>query len=80
MKDEKEAQGKSELLGSLGPQMRSEQEIFDELAKVCASPGYVHAIALFCEGVTGVQLVAFFGAKKEIWITHNCAWDECGNR
>ena len=34
----------------------------------------------FCEGVTGVQLVAFFGAKKEIWITHNCAWDECGNR
>src|ERR1700739_230245 len=25
--------------------MRSEQEVFDELARVCASPGYVHAIA-----------------------------------
>lgn len=48
MNDEKEAQGKSELLGSLGPQMRSEQDIFDELARVCASPGYVHAIAFFC--------------------------------
>ncbi|THD08535.1 nuclease-related domain-containing protein [Metallibacterium scheffleri] len=28
--------------------MRSEQEIFDELASLCASPGYVHAIAYLC--------------------------------
>jgi hypothetical protein len=34
----------------------------------------------FCEGVTDVQLIAVFEAKKEIWIMHNCAWDEYGNR
>jgi hypothetical protein len=34
----------------------------------------------FCEGVTGVELIAVFEAKKEIWIMHNCAWDEYGNR
>lgn len=28
--------------------MRSEQAIFDELAKVCSSPGYIHAIAHLC--------------------------------
>jgi Nuclease-related domain len=28
--------------------MRSEQEIFDELAALCASSGYVHAIAYLC--------------------------------
>jgi SEC-C motif/Nuclease-related domain len=28
--------------------MRKESEIFSELADVCASPGYVHAIAYFC--------------------------------
>jgi hypothetical protein len=28
--------------------VRKESEIFSELAKVCASPGYVHAIAYFC--------------------------------
>jgi hypothetical protein len=28
--------------------MRSEQKIFDELATLCSSPGYVHAIAYFC--------------------------------
>jgi hypothetical protein len=28
--------------------MRPEQEIFDELAVLCASPGYAHAIAYFC--------------------------------
>jgi hypothetical protein len=28
--------------------MRSEQDIFDELAVLCASPGYAHAIAYFC--------------------------------
>lgn len=28
--------------------MRSEQVIFDELAELCASPGYVHAIAYLC--------------------------------
>lgn len=28
--------------------MRLEQEIFDDLAKLCASPGYVHAIAYIC--------------------------------
>jgi hypothetical protein len=38
--------------------------------------GWINSVT----GVTGVQLIAFFGAKKEIWITHNCAWDECGNR
>ena len=28
--------------------MRSEQTIFDDLAKLCSSPGYVHAIAYIC--------------------------------
>lgn len=28
--------------------MRPEQEIFDELASLCASPGYAHAIAYLC--------------------------------
>lgn len=28
--------------------MRTEQEIFNELATLCASPGYTHAIAYFC--------------------------------
>jgi hypothetical protein len=28
--------------------VRSEQEIFDELASVCQSPGFAHAIAMFC--------------------------------
>ena len=28
--------------------MRTEQEIFDELAALCCSPGYVHAIAHLC--------------------------------
>ena len=28
--------------------MRSEQAIFDELAELCTSPGYVHAIAYLC--------------------------------
>lgn len=28
--------------------MRTEQTIFDELASLCASPSYVHAIAYFC--------------------------------
>src|SRR6266481_628587 len=28
--------------------MRAEQAIFDELANLCSSPGYVHAIAYFC--------------------------------
>ena len=28
--------------------MRNEQEIFDELARLCTSPGYVHAVAYLC--------------------------------
>lgn len=28
--------------------MRSEQEIFDELASLCTSPGYAHAVAYLC--------------------------------
>jgi len=28
--------------------MRKEQDIFDDLAKLCSSPGYVHAIAYLC--------------------------------
>jgi hypothetical protein len=28
--------------------LRSEHEIFDELAGLCTSPGYVHAIAFLC--------------------------------
>src|ERR1700738_634929 len=28
--------------------MRSEQEIFDDLAVLCISKGYIHAIAIFC--------------------------------
>nr|VFK31850.1 MAG: Nuclease-related domain-containing protein [Candidatus Kentron sp. MB]VFK34827.1 MAG: Nuclease-related domain-containing protein [Candidatus Kentron sp. MB]VFK76967.1 MAG: Nuclease-related domain-containing protein [Candidatus Kentron sp. MB] len=29
--------------------MRPEQEIFDELTELCTSPGYIHAIAYFCD-------------------------------
>ena len=29
-------------------EMRSEQAIFDDLTKLCSSPGYVHAIAYLC--------------------------------
>ncbi len=29
-------------------EMRSEQTIFDDLAKLCSLPGYVHAIAYLC--------------------------------
>jgi hypothetical protein len=28
--------------------MRTEQQIFEELAVLCASPGYVHALAFLC--------------------------------
>lgn len=28
--------------------VRKEEEIFEELGKLCASPGYVHAIAHIC--------------------------------
>jgi hypothetical protein len=28
--------------------MRTEREIFDDLAALCTSPGYIHAIAYFC--------------------------------
>src|SRR5262249_55981486 len=28
--------------------MRSEQEIFDDLERLCGSPGYAHAIAFLC--------------------------------
>jgi hypothetical protein len=27
---------------------RTEQQLFDELAALCSSPGYAHAIAYFC--------------------------------
>ena len=33
---------------TLAPPMRSEQAIFDELAGLCMSPGFVHAIAFLC--------------------------------
>lgn len=28
--------------------MRAEQTVFDELASLCASPGYIHALAYLC--------------------------------
>lgn len=31
-----------------GRAMRTEQEIFDELGALCASPGFIHVIAYFC--------------------------------
>lgn len=31
-----------------GPLMRPEQDIFDELAKLCTLPGYIHAISYLC--------------------------------
>ena len=31
-----------------GGRMRSEQTLFDELARLCTLPGYVHAIAYLC--------------------------------
>ena len=35
-------------LAQSGQKLRSEQEIFDELAGLCTSPGYVHTIAFLC--------------------------------
>ena len=32
----------------LKKEVREESEFFSELAQVCSSPGYVHAIAYFC--------------------------------
>jgi hypothetical protein len=52
--------------------MRKEQEIFDELAKLCTSPGYVHAIAYFCyrdclvpyaDEMTAENMVHLFSAE-----------------
>ena len=40
--------GKPESFVTSLHKMRLEQEIFDELAKLCTSPGYVHVIAFFC--------------------------------
>jgi hypothetical protein len=31
-----------------GPPARNENEVFEELSRVCTSPGYIHAIALIC--------------------------------
>jgi hypothetical protein len=36
--------------------MRSEQEIFDELARLCGSPGYVHALSMLCFRDNYIQL------------------------
>lgn len=43
--------------------MRSEQDIFDELAGLCTSPGYVHAIAYFCYRDDLVRFVGEMTAK-----------------
>jgi hypothetical protein len=34
--------------------MRSESEVFDELQALCASPGYLHVIAYFCQRDTSI--------------------------
>ncbi|MCY4390116.1 MAG: SEC-C metal-binding domain-containing protein [Desulfurellaceae bacterium] len=57
--------------------MRKEQEIFDDLAKLCVSPGYVHAIACLCfrdnmvfydkkEGMTADDMRPLFSSERLI--------------
>jgi hypothetical protein len=41
--------------------VRTEQEIFDELAQPCSSPGYAHAIAYFC---SRDNLIRYSGEMK----------------
>lgn len=41
--------------------VRTEQEIFDELAQLCSSPGYAHAIAYFC---SRDNLIRYSGEMK----------------
>ncbi|MFW7340707.1 SEC-C metal-binding domain-containing protein [Pollutimonas sp. H1-120] len=41
--------------------VRAEQEIFDELARLCSSPGYAHAIAYFC---SRDNLIRYSGEMK----------------
>src|ERR1700730_13676975 len=43
--------------------MRAEHEIFDELAALCASQGYVHAIAYFCYRDTLIPYVTEMKAE-----------------
>ena len=56
--------------------MRKEQEIFDDLAQLCASPGYTHAIACLCfrdnmvfykkEGMTADDMLPLFSPDRLI--------------
>jgi hypothetical protein len=41
-------QAEKKSTNSKESRMRSEQEIFDDLASLCASPGYAHAVAYLC--------------------------------
>lgn len=36
------------MAGGEAANMRTEQQVFDELAGLCASPGYAHALAFLC--------------------------------
>jgi hypothetical protein len=43
--------------------MKSEKDIFEELSKLCVSPGYVHAIAFLCFENSGIIFEKEFDAK-----------------
>lgn len=47
--------------------MRSEQAVFDDLANLCASPGFIHAIAWFC---VRDNLIAYKGDLKPDDLRH----------
>ena len=56
------------FLSGLNSPMRSEQEIFDELATVCSSPGYIHAIAYLC---FRDNMIHYSGEMKPEDMLHN---------
>ena len=51
--------------------MRSEQAIFDELAELCVSPGYVHAIAYLC---FRDNMIRYSGEMKAEDMQHLFSW------
>ena len=36
------------MMSAVGAKLRTEQQVFDELAALCVSPGFIHVIAYFC--------------------------------
>ena len=57
--------------------MRSEQAIFDELAGICASSGYAHAVAYLC---SRDNLIKYSGEMKAKDMQHLFSKSRCSRR